>query len=159
MHFLKIDVEGGERAVLAGAGLRQFRPWIILVEATAPNAQTPTHLAWEDILLAADYRFAWFDGLNRFYVAAERQELAANLQAQPNVFDDFIRHSEAMAHAALAETRAALATAAVSLATLNAEHAKLQHELGALRQERDALRLTMGANNGPSPPPRRRRKA
>ena len=41
VHFLKIDAEGSERDVLAGADLRHFRPWIILVEATKPNSQKP----------------------------------------------------------------------------------------------------------------------
>ena len=37
VNFLKIDVEGAERDVLLGADLERFRPWIVIVEATAPN--------------------------------------------------------------------------------------------------------------------------
>jgi len=97
VHFLKVDAEGSERAVLAGADLRGFRPWIILVEATAPNSQIPTHQDWEDLLVAADYRFVWFDGLNRFYLALEREDLADAFLVQPNVFDGFVRQREANA--------------------------------------------------------------
>ena len=91
IHFLKIDVEGAERRALAGADLRNFRPWIVLVEATKPNTQESTHEEWEPLLTDAAYRFVYFDGLNRFYIAEERHSaLAASFQTPPNVFDDFI---------------------------------------------------------------------
>jgi FkbM family methyltransferase len=72
IHFLKIDVEGAEAAVLQGADFAAFRPWIVLAEATVPLTQTENHGEWEHILIGADYRFVWFDGLNRFYVTAEK---------------------------------------------------------------------------------------
>jgi FkbM family methyltransferase len=95
IHFLKVDVEGAERAVLAGADFSSFRPWIVVVEATAPMSTTPTHDAWEPILLDADYRFVWFDGLNRFYVSAEKHDaLAHAFQTPVNVFDEFLRAAD-----------------------------------------------------------------
>ncbi len=91
VHFLKIDVEGGERGALAGADFRNFRPWIVLIEATRPNSQEATHKEWEWLLADAGYNFVYFDGLNRFYVAQERySELAPSFQIPPNVFDNFI---------------------------------------------------------------------
>jgi FkbM family methyltransferase len=91
IHFLKIDCEGDEYAALAGADFSRFRPWIILLEAVHPVDQAPTHGPWEPLLTAADYRFVWFDGLNRFYVAAEHYDrLAARLAMPPNVFDQFV---------------------------------------------------------------------
>jgi FkbM family methyltransferase len=96
IHVLKVDVEGAERAVLAGADFAAFRPWIVLVEATAPMSTVETHLDWEGILLAAGYRFVWFDGLNRFYVAEERAaDLAPHFRTPPNVFDGFVRAADA----------------------------------------------------------------
>lgn len=91
IHFLKIDVEGAEEAVLAGLDLTVVRPWIILVESTAPLSTEQTSAAWEPILLQCGYKFVYFDGLNRFYVAAERCELAERLAIPPNVFDDYVR--------------------------------------------------------------------
>lgn len=88
VHFLKLDCEGGEQDALAGLDLARRRPWIILLEALAPLTLAPTHADWEPMLLAADYRPVWFDGLNRFYVAGERHErLAPAFAAPPNVFD------------------------------------------------------------------------
>ncbi|MCB8883169.1 FkbM family methyltransferase [Acidisoma cellulosilytica] len=92
VHFLKIDVEGAERAVLAGADFHKCRPWIVIVEATAPMSTVETHKDWEPLLLQNGYGFVWFDGLNRFYVADERRDqLAPAFRTPPNVFDDFIR--------------------------------------------------------------------
>ncbi|AWG31094.1 FkbM family methyltransferase [Burkholderia cenocepacia] len=89
IHFLKIDVEGAEGDVLAGADFRRFRPWIVLVEATLPLSQEQSH-AWEPTLTSQGYSFVWFDGLNRFYVADEmRDELAKHFLTPPNVFDEF----------------------------------------------------------------------
>jgi FkbM family methyltransferase len=92
VHFLKIDVEGGEGAVLAGADFVRFRPWIVLVESTAPLSQVETHAAWDHRLLEANYEFAYFDGLNRFYIATERAaELLPHFRTPPNFFDHFVR--------------------------------------------------------------------
>ncbi len=91
-HFLKLDCEGHEAAALAGCDFTRHRPWIVLVEATLPGTQVPSHAGWEPLLLAARYGFAWFDGLNRFYVAEEHFDRLAPLLAQPpNCFDGFIR--------------------------------------------------------------------
>jgi heptosyltransferase-2 len=90
IDFLTIDVEGHERQVLLGNDWGRFRPRVVLVEATLPLSQVPCHDRWEDVLLAADYRFAYFDGLNRFYVRAEDGHLLERFAAPPNVFDGFV---------------------------------------------------------------------
>ena len=119
IHFLKIDVEGAEADVLAGADFKRFRPWIVLIEATAPMSSEQTHAAWEPGLLAAGYRFVYFDGLNRFYVALEHLDaLEPCFAAPPNVFDDFIRVAdvEGARRMATAEIRAGEAAALVARA-------------------------------------------
>lgn len=75
IHFLKIDVEGWERAVLQGMDLTTTRPWIIVVEATKPNTETASYRAWEPLLLKHGYSFVFFDGLNRYYLAREKRAL------------------------------------------------------------------------------------
>jgi FkbM family methyltransferase len=76
IDFLKVDVEGAEAAVLRGGAWRRFRPRVVLVEAIAPGAMSPSHEEWEPVLTGNGYRFAFFDGLNRFYVAEEAADLA-----------------------------------------------------------------------------------
>ncbi|MCD2515286.1 FkbM family methyltransferase [Massilia sp. G4R7] len=90
IHFLKIDVEGFEGEVLRGMDFRRWRPWVLVIEATLPNSRALNHGAWEHLVTSQGYRYAWFDGLNRYYVAEEHAELLAHLDIQPNVFDDYI---------------------------------------------------------------------
>lgn len=89
IDVLKIDVEGHERAVLLGADFKRFRPVVLVIEATEQNATTPNHHLWEDVVMAADYQFTVFDGLNRFYVRKEDAALAEIIALAPNVFDDY----------------------------------------------------------------------
>jgi FkbM family methyltransferase len=104
IHFLKVDAEGVEGDVLAGADFRAFRPWIVLVEATLPLSSEESYAGWEPILTSQGYRFAWFDGLNRFYLADEMaEELGKHFRVQPNVFDGFLRAPELAARAEQAE--------------------------------------------------------
>jgi FkbM family methyltransferase len=83
IDFLKIDVEGAEPDVLAGLDLTRHRPRVILVEAVNPNNLAADVSAWEPGLLDAGYTFAFFDNLNRFYVAREHAGLVARFPAAP----------------------------------------------------------------------------
>ncbi len=133
IHFLKIDVEGAEAEVLAGADFSLFRPWIILIEATRPGRPEPSHAAWEPALIASGYRFAWFDGLNRFYIAAEHEaELAPHFDAPPNVWDQFVRFEAAH--------EASLTAANSECGRLRAEVAEKTAEIAAAAAEAFALR-------------------
>jgi len=89
IHFLKIDVEGLEKAVLLGMDFGKWRPWILLIEATRPQSQETSHDEWEPLVLQAGYRLAYFDGLNLYYVADEHPELLDAFKAPPNFFDHF----------------------------------------------------------------------
>lgn len=89
VHWLKIDVEGLEESVLRGWDSKVLRPWVLVVEATLPMTQDLSHEIWDPIVAAAGYQFVYFDGLNRFYVANEHNELLPSFLLPPNVFDDF----------------------------------------------------------------------
>src|SRR5262249_42126257 len=71
IDFRSIDVEDFERPVLAGADWALWRPRVVLIEATLPNTAIPNHAGWEPLILNAGYQFAYFDGLNRYYVRDE----------------------------------------------------------------------------------------
>ena len=90
VHFLKIDVEGAEGDVLRGMSFTSTRPWIVVVEATQPGTPQESYQEWEPILLDHRYAFAYFDGLNRFYVAQEQAQRIAAFDVPPNVFDEIL---------------------------------------------------------------------
>jgi FkbM family methyltransferase len=92
IHFLKIDVEGFEGEVLRGMDFKRWRPWVLVIEATLPNSRVTNHATWEHMVLGQGYRFVWFDGLNRYYIADEHPELAYAFGVPPNVFDDYVTY-------------------------------------------------------------------
>lgn len=87
IHFMTIDVEGAESIVLSGLSLETHRPWILCIEAVMPGTQVPSHEEWEPRLLASDYSFAAFDGINRWYVANEHSEILDSVSLGLNALD------------------------------------------------------------------------
>ena len=146
IHFLKIDVEGAEREVLRSMDFAKFRPWVVVVEATEPMTPISTKDQWEEILVTQKYHFAYFDGLNRYYVADEHENLIQNLSIPPNVFDDFIKVEELEFRKQaedwrlrLLETLAASDQAHQRMAELDDEVKLLRASQGALEEQRFEL--------------------
>jgi FkbM family methyltransferase len=71
INCLKVDVEGHEAEVLAGNDWKRFRPQVVVVEAIEPLSMADASARFEPFLLAQGYRMAFFDNLNRWYVADE----------------------------------------------------------------------------------------
>jgi FkbM family methyltransferase len=85
IDLLKIDVEGAEADVLAGNDWARFRPRVLCIEAVQPGSMAAAWEGWEPELLAKGYRFAHFDGLNRFFVAEEASALLTRFpRTQPD---------------------------------------------------------------------------
>ena len=137
IHFLKIDVEGSEQAVLAGMDFARFRPWIVVIEATLPDSTIENYRQWEPLLLSQDYRPAYADGLNRFYVATERAALQDKLRYPPNVFDDFVRNDQIQAEARAQQAQHE--TARAKDEALQAKDEALQAKDEALQAKDEAL--------------------
>ena len=90
LHFLKIDVEGGEYSVLKGMDFKRFRPMVLVVEATKPCSAEECHDEWEPLILSNGYSFAFFDGLSRYYIAEEHSELRKHFTSPANIQDSFV---------------------------------------------------------------------
>jgi FkbM family methyltransferase len=142
LHWLKIDVEGFETQVLKGWDSRALRPWVMVVEATIPGSSEADYEAWDPIVREAGYRFVYFDGLNRFYIADEHPELAAAFATPPNVFDD-VRLSGYASWGLYREVeerqQALLADAKADAAAQLAEHDRLHEQYVAKHEALVAL--------------------
>lgn len=144
VHFLKIDVEGGTRAVLEGINFELNRPWVIVCESVKPFSTDEDYDKWEDILLENAYKFVYADGINRFYLAGERDEFLDCFRFPPNVFDFFTRYSPpnpllAEHEAEQERLRAALAAQAESIATRDHLADEARAEAAQLRAQNEAL--------------------
>ncbi len=102
VHFMVVDTEGAERQVLESIDLSAWRPWVIVVEATAPMSDRRTHEDWDDLVLSAGYECVLFDGLSRWYLAKEHQDLREALDHPACALDRWVGHRTFEA-----ETRAA----------------------------------------------------
>jgi FkbM family methyltransferase len=130
IHFLKVDVEGAEKAVFEGTDFGKIRPWIIVVEATLPLSVEESYSDWEPMLLNAGYEYVYFDGLNRYYVAGEHENLKAAFKTPPNVFDGFVRSDrlEAERRAEEAEAKVKEVEQRASRAEARAEQTEVKAE-------------------------------
>jgi len=134
VHFLIVDVEGAEQSVLASIDLTQWRPWILVIEATQALSTEPAFQSWEPAVVAAGYSFKLFDGLSRFYVAAEHEaELGSLLSYPACVHDDYVEHAVLVDNA----ERDRLLTAATELTTA----------LGAMTATSDAAESALAVAN------------
>lgn len=104
VHFLKIDVEGGEAAVIRGLNLSVDRPWVILVESTEPMTTHESFQEWEPDLLQQGYEFVFCDGLNRYYLASEQPDLRESFRTPPNIFDEAVPHALVRIHRQLEDS-------------------------------------------------------
>jgi hypothetical protein len=118
VHLVKIDVEGSEPEVLASADLEVHRPWVLVIEATAPNSPEDRSQSWEPSVLASGYSCVLFDGLNRFYVRHDLVEVADLLSVPANVFDNWRSYELVELEAQLAD----LHESATSQLALAAKH-------------------------------------
>ncbi len=148
IHWLKLDVEGLEKCVLDSWQLAPARPWILVIESMLPSTQIARHVEWENLVLLKGYDFAYFDGLNRFYVLKEQANLKQAFDCGPNIFDGFTlsglashpfyaavaaktHHAEAQAK--VANERTARAEAQVKVANERTAHAEAQAQQASER--------------------------
>lgn len=93
IDFLKIDVEGWEEQVLRGLDFRKHRPTVILIEAIDRDTGEQVSAASEKLLGEVGYLCVYFDGINKFFLKKESEDLAKYFAAPPNALDNFkLRH-------------------------------------------------------------------
>lgn len=92
VHWLKIDVKGLENRVVDGWKKPTIRPWIVVVESTLPDVEDKKHKQWEPSLIEKGYEFAYFDGLNRYYISNEHPELLHHFDHPPCIYTSKLAH-------------------------------------------------------------------
>jgi len=104
VDFMKIDVEGAEYDVISSINFQLYRPKVLVIEATIPDAKFPgwsnfnsifSYESWDNILLENKYIFAYFDGLNRFYVSEENKDFLKYFQIGLCHWDNYTIASQA----------------------------------------------------------------
>jgi len=83
VHFLKIDIEGGEAGALRSMDFQKYRPWILCIECHFPERpDIQTYEEWEPYVLDSGYNFVFTDGwkINRYYVAKEHGGRGASFE-------------------------------------------------------------------------------
>jgi FkbM family methyltransferase len=141
IHFLKIDVEGAERAVLEGCDFGIVRPWIIVVEANEPNSTRDVSEAWEHLIVNHDYDFVYYDGLNRFYLAGEHPELRQSFAAPPNVFDNYVMYLQVRYQEELEEAHQSLEAQALQVSEAHQSLEAQALQVSELHQSLEAQAL------------------
>lgn len=143
IHFVSIDVEGHEREALLGLNLQRWRPWVLCVEATAPDSRKLVHDAWEDLVVDAGYRFVAFDGLNRWYVEPGHLDLAERAAEPLSVLDGILDGWVRQEVVALREQAAGREAADRTVEDLDARLVSALTDLRSARAETESLRVEL----------------
>ncbi|MFD0987430.1 FkbM family methyltransferase [Methyloligella solikamskensis] len=93
INFLKIDAEGSEEAIIRAADWTRHRPEVLIIESTEPFKNIRRAEQWQGVLESNGYIFAYFDGVNDFFVREESKELLDCFKLPVNQLDDFFFHS------------------------------------------------------------------
>ncbi len=134
IDFLKIDVEGLEEEVIRGADWTRFRPRVLVIEAVDPLNHSSQWEVWEPFLLENGYLFAYFDGINRFYIRNEEPGLSKYFSAPPGILDNFQTHK----HVLLQKENK----------ILEQQHFALQQHLVDLQRQTDNLNSALDSVRG-----------
>jgi FkbM family methyltransferase len=127
IHFLKIDAEGSEDAIVRSADWKRHRPEVVLIESTEPYTNVRKKEPWQDRLQENGYRMAYFDGVNDFWVSEESSDLMGAFAVPVNVLDSFRSYDPELAllRAKVAEQSSELTSANLRIQTLTAENEAL----------------------------------
>ncbi|WJV63241.1 glycosyltransferase [Pectobacteriaceae bacterium CE70] len=134
VHFLSISVENTELQVIEGNDWERNRPWIVVVQTVDPLGGETKSKKIEDAFQKAGYDSVCFNGVNRFYLAHEKRELAELLTLPSSVLDEFVPVAEFEK-----------ANALVALSSAIAERDEARAALNAAIAERDEYKVSVDA--------------
>jgi FkbM family methyltransferase len=89
VHFLKIDAEASERAIILATDWSRFRPMVIVAESNEPFSNTRVDQEWAPFLSGHGFLEVYFDGINTWFVREENRDFEKMFKIPVNVLDDF----------------------------------------------------------------------
>jgi FkbM family methyltransferase len=154
IHWLKIDVEGMEAEALRSWGEHPQRPWVLVIEATLPNTDTPSHDAWIHMVVGKGYEEVFFDGLSRYFVSLATSALNIEPWITANIFDHYAvtkqhftaRHWRSEAEASEQRTQeldVRLRAASEQLRTLRASEQSLKEDLASSARKNQQAEVSL----------------
>lgn len=144
VHFLHLDVEGREAAILGGLHWSRQRPWIVVV-AVRPESPAAARQDWQAVLEGAGYGLVRAETLSLFFVADEHAVLARHFDGPPEPRGEVVRSGETVRSALLQAFEAAddarrrAGAAERSLARLALERQALEAQRGEAARARSSL--------------------
>jgi len=102
-HVLVLAVTGGTAGVLAGVDLSAWRPWVVVADARGADGSPDD--GWIDALSDAGYVPCLFDGVSRYFVAEEHEDLGDALSYPACSLDRFVDATHRALEAELAQAR------------------------------------------------------
>lgn len=88
VHWLRVDFFNLKNNVLNSWNNSVVRPWVVLVNYLPIHHQELISSQFESKLIKKGYKFVFFDGVNRFYLAQEQIQLRPLFQNPPTLLDD-----------------------------------------------------------------------
>ncbi|MCT0231084.1 FkbM family methyltransferase [Synechococcus sp. CS-1324] len=142
IQFLKIDAEGAEDAIIAAADWARHRPEILVVESSEPYTNIRMKTRWQVVLEQNRYQFAYFDGINDFWVRRESAHLAKVFLVPINVLDAYTLYNPEVEslRAQAATMRAHLEVSKAQADAATAELESLRGQVVTLRKAYDTTK-------------------
>ncbi len=151
IDFLKIDVEGLELEVIMSGDWLSFRPKVVICEVTRSwsNDKREEVSTIDNFLESKDYLFAYFDGINHYYVEKNHSSLINLIAIQPNVIDSYITRIDFINRQELESTFLDRDQWQKNFEVLetNFSDLKIQHECTKIISQQDQERLALSNKN------------
>lgn len=118
VHFLKIDAEGSEGAIVMSTDWSRFRPMVIVAESTEPFSTNRIDQEWAAFLTRNGFLEVYNDAINTWFVREESRKFQEHFRVPVNLLDDFVvyDYEKLLLRARIDELTAQLAAATTPVA-------------------------------------------
>ncbi|MCT0214612.1 FkbM family methyltransferase [Synechococcus sp. CS-1326] len=162
IQFLKIDAEGAEDAIISASDWSRHRPEVMVVESSEPYTNIRMVTRWQEVLEQNHYRFAYFDGINDYWVREESVHLCDVFQVPVNVLDAYRQYDaeleylrgrvSSIGRVPRDKSQAELATSIDELESLREQNKTLRLAYASTKEYLDSILATSNIGTESQPP-------